>query len=72
MKSIEILGNSSGSAEKGVTRKLCYVAGFYINLCTIHFFDQFASYRNLAKNTASEKMEVNSLQPKALAKSLRP
>ena len=23
--------------KRGVTRKLCYSAGFYINLCTIHF-----------------------------------
>ena len=71
MKSMETSGNSSRSAEKGCDPKLRCSAGCYINLCTIHFYDKFAKYRNLAKNIASEKVVVDSLQPKALAKSLR-
>ena len=38
-----------------VTQKLCWSAGSYINLCTIHFYDLFANYQNLAKNIASGK-----------------
>ena len=43
MKSMEILGNYSGSAKKGCDPKLCYLADFYINLSTIHFYDFFAT-----------------------------
>ena len=57
---------------RGVTPKLCCSAGFYINLCTIHFYDFFAKYRNLTKNIASEKVVVESLQSEPLAKRLRP
>ena len=65
--------NNNGKVYMGgVTQKLCYSAGLHISLCTIHFYDYFAKYRNLAKNVASGKMEVVSIHPKALAKSLRP
>ena len=55
----------------GVTQKLCYSAGFYINLSTIKFYDLFAKYRNLSQNIASKKMVAESLQSKALANGLR-
>ena len=44
MKSIEILGNYSGSVDKRCDTKIVYVAGFYISLCTIHFYDLLAKY----------------------------
>ena len=56
---------------KYVIQKLCYSVGFYINLCTIYFYDLFAKYRNVTKNIASGKMVEEILQSQALAKSLR-
>ena len=35
-------------STRGVTQKLCYLAGFSI-LCTIHFCDFFAKYPNSTK-----------------------
>ena len=58
--------------KRGVTQKSCYSAAFYINLCTIHFYNYFAKYRNLVKNIASGKIVVDSPDLKALANSLRP
>ena len=72
MRSIRTLGNSSGSAEKRYDPKMCDLAVFYINLCAIHFYDEFAEYRNLVKTIASGNMVVESLQLKALAESLGP
>ena len=52
VKSIEVFGNCGGSAGKGCDSKIV-LAGFYINLCTIHFYGLFAKYGSLAKHIAS-------------------
>ena len=61
MQNTEILGNFV-LPTKDVTNKFFFSAGFYITLCTIHFYDLFAKYQNSMKNTASGKKIVNKLQ----------
>ena len=61
MNSMEIHGAYNGFADKGCDPKFCYLAGFYINLCSIHFCDSLSSYRNRTKDIASAKIIVESL-----------
>ena len=55
-----------------MTRKMFYLAGFYINLCTIHFFELFVKYLNSTKTAAAGKKLAVGIQSTALAISLRP
>ena len=47
---------------RNVTQKLCFSAGFYINLCTIHFYDLFAKYRNSTNHNAPGNKALEDLQ----------
>ena len=51
-----------------VIQNLCYSVGFYINLCTIHFYDLLAKHQNTTKNVVSGKKVVKSPHSTARAK----
>ena len=66
--SIEFYFFCKNSASRGVRpKKLNHLAGYHINLCTSHFNDLFAKYRNSTKNAASGKKVVDGLQYTAVA-----
>ena len=58
--------------RRGMTRKMFYLAGFYINLRTIHLFDLFVKYLNSTKQAAAGKKLPVGFQSAALAISLKP
>ena len=61
IKSVEILRSFNGSSKKGcVTQKMCHLAGFYINLSTIHFCEMFVKYSNSTKKMTPGKKVVES------------
>ena len=54
-----------------LTQKLCYFAGFYNSLSSIHLDDLLSKYQVLKKNTSSVKKVMGSLQSSAIAMILR-
>ena len=69
---MEVFGNGSGSADKSATRKLCYQAGFYIYLFTIHFYDLLAKYQSCKCLTALIRVEIFGTKIRQLQQEMQP